>query len=359
MEQQEDYNAKLKEYLLNKLKEQNSPGYGQEVQDVSSAANSNNADNAFASSLMKSSAQMGSIGGKVADTSAVGDMADQLRGVNAGRVNQAGQELETRDNQYKMNADVYKYLADKQQKDATGAATAQFREKELGMKEKQIQAANSAKMAEKAENQRRFDDRLTFDKTKFAHEKEAGAAKILRDKEIADAKIAEKTVSPKSEVELNSRVTNIQSNIDKLKGIIGKTGTFEMFGPESDTMDQVIQDIAVDYAKMVDPESVARESEVESAKKMLNVKGLGTRNSTALTSLDEFRDQLETRVNSRRSAQGLQPIDKTPRQGGDGSAIAGQDKNDPQIAEYAKQHGLEYGAAKNVLVGRGYQPNEQ
>lgn len=42
-----------------------------------------------------------------------------------------------------------------------------------------------------------------------------------------------------------------------------------------------------------------------------------------------------------------------------GEALAGQGaKTDAKVAQYAKEHGLDYGTARGVLVGRGYKPNE-
>ena len=40
-----------------------------------------------------------------------------------------------------------------------------------------------------------------------------------------------------------------------------------MFGPEEKQMNQYIQSLATDMVKLVDPNSVARETEVESFKK--------------------------------------------------------------------------------------------
>jgi hypothetical protein len=309
--EQIDYQKQLDEYLMKKLKEQNNPSYGAADRAEMGRIEQNNSDNALASSLMKSAAQMGSIGGKVADTSAVDTMAQGLGKTNQLKLGQIEDRRAREDKQFGMNADVYKYLAEKQRKAEELSATKDSRAKTL--------AQNAALAAQKrADEERRFGIEQGNKNRDFGLKEKELAAKEAAEK----TKLAEKTTNPKAEVELGTRVNNIQANIDKLKGIIDKTGTFELLGPESDTMDQVIQDIAVDYAKMVDPESVARESEVDSAKKMLNVKGLFTRNNTAKSSLDEFRDQLETRINSRRTAQGLEPIAKTKKPTYGDTAIA-------------------------------------
>jgi hypothetical protein len=43
----------------------------------------------------------------------------------------------------------------------------------------------------------------------------------------------------------------------------------------------------------------------------------------------------------------------------DGTAFGGTNAVDPKINDYAKMHNLDYGAARSILVGRGYKPNEQ
>ena len=306
-----DYQKQLDEYLMKKLKEQNDPNYGAGDRAEMGRIEQNNSDNAFASSLMKSAAQMGSIGGKVADTSAVDTMAQGLGKTNQLKLGQIEDRRVREDKQFGMNADVYKYLAEKQRKTEEMAGTKDYQAKTLAQNE-------AIARQKKADEDKRFGAEQDNKNREFGLKEKEFAAKEAGEK----AKLAEKTISPKAEVELNARVNNINSNLDKLKGLIDKTGTFELLGPDSDTRDQIIQDIAVDYAKMVDPESVARESEVESAKKMLNVSGLFVKNNTAKSSLDEFRDQLETRVNSRRTAQGLEPIAKTKKPTYGDTAIA-------------------------------------
>ena len=101
--------------------------------------------------------------------------------------------------------------------------------------------------------------------------------------------------------------------------MITEKGTFEAFGPQSDLIDSKLYQIAVDYAKLVDPESVAREGEVASAKKyMLNIKGMTggllTRNKTALDLLDQFESDVNSRGEQFKSSFGGQnsnPVSNT------------------------------------------------
>jgi len=137
----------------------------------------------------------------------------------------------------------------------------------------------------------------------------------------------ENATTKRKEAEYQTRINNIHANIAKMDKLIEDDGTFDLLGAHNDKLAQTIQDIAVDYAKVVDPDSVARESEVESAKKMLQITGLGVRNSTARDSLANFKDQMETRMNSRRVALGYDPLPTTKelaegKKGGPGTALA-------------------------------------
>jgi hypothetical protein len=103
------------------------------------------------------------------------------------------------------------------------------------------------------------------------------------------------------------RYNALKNNAQKLKDIIQQTGTFELFGPDSAKMDSLIYQMAVDYAKLVDPDSVAREGEVAAAQKYMvpvrSMGGLGTKNSTASAIIDNYIADLDTRVESRNMAK--------------------------------------------------------
>ena len=106
----------------------------------------------------------------------------------------------------------------------------------------------------------------------------------------------------KENVEFNTRYSNIQNNLTKLDDIVNEYGTFEALGPQSGQMDQLIYDIAIDYAKLVDPGSVAREGEVKSAQKyMLPIKGLFVRNSTARGLIDSMKKNIQQKAQNRQA----------------------------------------------------------
>lgn len=117
--------------------------------------------------------------------------------------------------------------------------------------------------------------------------------------------------------EATYRKQQLQSNALKLKGIIQNAGTMEVFGSEGTEMDSIIYQMAVDYAKLVDPTSVAREGEVASAQKyMLPVRnwgGLGYSNKTAQKIIDQYLGSLDDRMRNTQAAKlgartGLTPL---------------------------------------------------
>lgn len=128
------------------------------------------------------------------------------------------------------------------------------------------------------------------------------------EKDLAETKLAntpektdpEKAKFQKTNAEFNARASNIMDNADKLYNIVDEYGTFEATGPASGQMDSLIYNIAIDYAKIVDPDSVAREGEVAAAEKyMLPVKGLFTKNSTAKTLVKNLKSQIAERIKTR------------------------------------------------------------
>ncbi len=107
---------------------------------------------------------------------------------------------------------------------------------------------------------------------------------------------------------LNTNAQELKDTIlgNKEKGTKG-VGTFEMFGDKGSSMDSKIYQMAVDFAKLVDPDSVAREGEVAAAKKyMLPVRdwgGMGTSNETAGKMIDNYIADLDSRLAARKASQ--------------------------------------------------------
>lgn len=109
----------------------------------------------------------------------------------------------------------------------------------------------------------------------------------------------QKTIDEKKKTTLNEvedRRTNIEDNITKLENMIKEKGTFEVFGSHNQDMDRLTDLIATDMAKLTDPNSVARPSEVEMFKKGLVQSGFSNKNSTALDILKNFRGEVNKRA---------------------------------------------------------------
>lgn len=108
--------------------------------------------------------------------------------------------------------------------------------------------------------------------------------------------------------EVKYRFDALKQNAEKLKDIIKREGTVALTGTAGQEMDSKIYQMAVDFSKLVDPESVAREGEVAAAKKyMLDFRNLGgftTRNSTAISSIDKYIEDLQDRLKARQATYG-------------------------------------------------------
>lgn len=92
---------------------------------------------------------------------------------------------------------------------------------------------------------------------------------------------------------------------DTLSEAIDKYGTFETYDSAgSAVLKQLPYQMAISYAKIVDPTSVAREGEVASAEKYLIPLGLFTRQDTAKAALKNFRDDIVSRVAQYKASTG-------------------------------------------------------
>ena len=104
-------------------------------------------------------------------------------------------------------------------------------------------------------------------------------------------------INGKNAQEFNSRMQNILGEAEQVKALIAQNGTYEAFGPHNANLAMKIDSMAIDAAKLFDPESVAREGEVAAFKKMLFEPGtLSTSNNTALGTLDGFQKLIKDRA---------------------------------------------------------------
>jgi hypothetical protein len=101
----------------------------------------------------------------------------------------------------------------------------------------------------------------------------------------------------KAEKESMSRLGSITSVGDELVKQIEDKGTFETFGAHNQTLAQKVDSMAIDAAKLFDPSSVARPSEVEAFKGMLFEPGtLTMRNETAIDTVNAFKKLVKDRA---------------------------------------------------------------
>ena len=93
------------------------------------------------------------------------------------------------------------------------------------------------------------------------------SADLAREKIAADAANSDKKAKYdksiiKDQREFANRYSSIIDELDNVESQIDESGTFDLIGPENEILKQKIASIAVDSAKLFDPSSVARPSEV-------------------------------------------------------------------------------------------------
>lgn len=169
-------------------------------------------------------------------------------------------------------------------------------------------------------------------------------------KQMAEAVQAQKAkMDPKKAAEFDNRYRTIMNEIARLEGMVDKDGTYEMIGPHNKNLDQSITSIAVDAAKLFDPESVARESEVAQQKGMLFEPGsLTTRNETAKKTLENYKRIIQDRARAIRG-------DAAPAMSGDGATQTVQHPQTNQAVEWAKAN-LQDPRAAEILKRNGIDP---
>lgn len=158
-----------------------------------------------------------------------------------------------------------------------------------------------------------------------------------------DLKKSEKQTKQKQSVtEIQDRYNNIKDSISSLREMVDKYGTQEMIGPQNKEMDQYITSIATDMAKLVDPQSVARESEVASFKKMLFEPGFFQRESSAQGVLNNFEKMVDKRLENAYAVRGIEKPSKSVISKEDDEAIqwAKSNPDDPRAKQILKMHGM-------------------
>lgn len=163
-------------------------------------------------------------------------------------------------------------------------------------KKEAAKAAAAEKAASRAEAQK---DRMMF--FREGQQERAMAREEKREEKQADIERKKK----EGVIEVEDRYATIDNNVKALKELVDKTGGFDFTGPENKQMEQLIDSIAVDMAKLVDPQSVARESEVAQAKKLLFEPGFWERKSNIQRTLDSFKEIAKRKRESAYKVRGL------------------------------------------------------
>lgn len=145
----------------------------------------------------------------------------------------------------------------------------------------------------------------------FGFESALADKKFMRDMALEQFKLAKSgsKLSPE-EVAFQTNVNVANSMLDDLEKTIKDKGTFELgFGSDaaqgaSAKLDAIPYQLAITYAKIVDPNSVAREGEVAAAQKYLIQLGAFANEGKALQALKNMRDTIKTYQGSRSQVQG-------------------------------------------------------
>lgn len=167
--------------------------------------------------------------------------------------------------------------------------------------ESNVKAAGAEKLA--------VEEPLMTEKNKF----EADEKKKDRDLQwnIALLSSTQKKKEAKSgEVSFETNLAQAGEFVNELKGAVTRNGTWEAdWGPLSDSKDGAIlkqtpYKLAITYAKIVDPDSVAREGEVAAAQKYLIELGATKNKKAVLAQIDLMASTINQYKKNRGSASG-------------------------------------------------------
>lgn len=131
--------------------------------------------------------------------------------------------------------------------------------------------------------------------------------------------------------EIEDRRRNIMDNINLVKQAVKEKGTTELMGPHNENVQRMIDAIAVDMAKLADPNSVARPSEVEMFKKGLfstGSEGMKLSNASALDIMDKFTAEVDRRSANAYKVRNISPNNSpTPAPGSTPESVQPRDNN--------------------------------
>lgn len=102
--------------------------------------------------------------------------------------------------------------------------------------------------------------------------------------------------------EISIRSKNALDSLNKIENIVRQYGTRELTGSQEKELEQLIQNVAINYNKVLDPTSVVREGEAKQVAESLGLGGFGsyfTNKDTALKQVQSFKNLV---TNSRNNA---------------------------------------------------------
>jgi len=109
-----------------------------------------------------------------------------------------------------------------------------------------------------------------------------------------------------SVLEIKGRALNIDQQLELVENQILAKGTSELFGEEDEVMSRRINEVAIDIAKLMDPGSVARPSEVESILKgLISPSATKMTNKSAIKLIRTARSDVKNRLQIAYDIRGL------------------------------------------------------
>jgi hypothetical protein len=224
-------------------------------------------------------------------------------------------EVGALDRKQKREKDNHAFTKEKDKSDPNSAQSQNFRKiieanfpniaKAYGEQWSQVTAADKNAIFKPLQLKEQIEGRKEQARILSSQREEAQREKTESKKAAAQQKIDESQY----------RYNILNTNLNKLQKLVEENGTNSLVGAEGDEMDSLVYQAAVDYAKLVDPESVAREGEVAAAQKYMipfrNNYGLTTRASTALEQIKNYKASLDERLKARNDSKGLSLRSKT------------------------------------------------
>lgn len=310
----EDVDPRIKEYLKEQALRQeriSSPEYQRSLGVSNLARNESARNQQDLASYSKAFSKLGTLGGKSSETGTLQDAADannkRQQLADADRAEDARRRQEAGEKRFGLDMKVADYVQGRRDKNTALAIGREDRDS-------QARAAQQAKREERSYQESRDQNQYSRmrgrDEDLFKNSKEMENIKSQNELELTKARglASPKPVGiGKQDQEANYRYISLKNSGEQLRNLVETEGTASFTGPQAAQMDSLIYQMAVDYAKLVDPESVAREGEVASAQKyMLPFRengGLTTKNSTAKAQIDSYLKGLDARLAARDAAK--------------------------------------------------------